>query len=152
VCADHTITIDLKLLGVANKNWCIWSAVDYADDEKGILYKFAARFQTEEQSVEFRKAFEEAQSALEKVAQQSCGNTFAPKSGSPSHSVNNKADEAANCVSAVSSAPTMNSTTSSITGLFSLLPQQEPTPSSTKVNNVSAPCYDFKIIYFFLPI
>ena len=152
MCADHTITTDLKLLGVANKNWCIWSAVDYADDEKGELKKFAARFQTEEQCDEFRKAFEGAQSALGKVAQQSCGNTFAPKSGCPSYSINNKA-EAANCVSPVSSAPTLNSTASINSGLlFSLLPQQEPTPSFTKVNNVSILCYDFKNKLVFLLI
>jgi len=67
--AKHYITKDLIFLTAA-KNCIIWSATDYACGEKGKLVQFSARFETEEQSVEFLKIIEQAQSSLEKLAQQ----------------------------------------------------------------------------------
>ncbi len=68
MCAKHNITKDLVVSSVGN--CCLWFATDYACDEKGKLVQFYARFETEEQSVEFLKIMEQAQSTLEKVAQQ----------------------------------------------------------------------------------
>ena len=152
ICADQFITTDLKPLRVANYNWCIWSAVDYSDNEKSELKQFAVRFETEEECVAFLKTFEGGQLALEKTTQQFFRNTFAPKSGSSSCDscfVNNKT-EAANCFS---SAPSVTSTASTNTGiLFSLLPLRETTPSFNMVITDSIPCYDFKNNSFSLPI
>lgn len=101
MCAHHAITPDLKFTEVkATNNTWMWSVMDFADDKKGKLEKFAALFETEENSAEFRKVLEEAQSSQQPPVQQGVGNQFASKPGSwscDSCYVKNKA-EATKCV------------------------------------------------------
>lgn len=131
MCAKHTITKDFKLLKMNENNCCVWSAIDYTDDENGKLEIFSACFETEKQCVDFREVFEAAQLTLEKAAQQSsCGSCY----------LKNKV-EAAQCIacdttklgavitvsSAQNGAP-MPSTSSNTGMLFSLLPQLPSSP------------------------
>ena len=132
MCAKHNITKDLVVSSVGN--CCLWFATDYACDEKGKLVQFSVRFETEEQSNEFRKAIEQAQLTLGKAAQQwfcdSCN-------------VKNKA-EAAKCIACDTAYPEaiitvssgrigtpIASTTSNFVMLSSPLPQQEPSHALT---------------------
>jgi len=80
VCANHAITADLKFSEVkATKNTWMWSSIDFTDDEKGKLEKFEARFETEEESGEFRKVLKEVQSSQQPPVQMVFENQSASK-------------------------------------------------------------------------
>ena len=108
MCANHAITADLKFSEVkATKNTWMWSSIDFTDDEKGKLEKFAARFETEEESGEFRKVLKEVQSSQQPPVQMVFENQSASKVRSwscVSCYVNNHA-EAVKCIACDTAKP-----------------------------------------------
>lgn len=66
LCANHTITAELKLKPTSKENSLIWGAEDFSDGAMH-LEMFLVRFKTAEQANKFKEAFESAQKMAPKT-------------------------------------------------------------------------------------